>query len=159
MGALFEATSASVFRAVLLVTRDRVAAEDAVSGAYLKAIERWDLVSRHPKPVAWLVRVALNDSISTWRRARMLIPFQLAFAASISPASRDPDLVRAVAALPLRQRQVVALRVLLGLDTAETAEVMGIAPGTVTVHLHRAHTGLRERLGSSNDESRYIDGR
>ena len=71
MGALFEATSASVFRAVLLVTRDRVAAEDAVSGAYLKAIERWDLVSRHPKPVAWLVRVALNDSISTWRRARM----------------------------------------------------------------------------------------
>jgi DNA-directed RNA polymerase specialized sigma24 family protein len=33
--------------------------------------------------------------------------------------------------LPARQRQVVALRLILDLDTGSTAEELGIAPGTV----------------------------
>ena len=33
--------------------------------------------------------------------------------------------------LPVRQRQVVALRLFLDLDTARTAEVLSIAPSTV----------------------------
>ena len=37
----------------------------------------------------------------------------------------------AVLRLPGRQRQVVALRLFLDLDTSRTAEVLGIAPGTV----------------------------
>jgi DNA-directed RNA polymerase specialized sigma24 family protein len=48
--------------------------------------------------------------------------------------------------LPLRQRQVIALRVFLGFDTAATAQALGIAPGTVTAHLTRATSALREQL-------------
>lgn len=48
-----------------------------------------------------------------------------------------------MAGLPQRQRQVVALRIFLDLDTAATADVLGIAEGTVTAHLHRAMTALR----------------
>ena len=40
--------------------------------------------------------------------------------------------------LPARQRQVVALRLFLDLDTARTAQVLGIAPSTVKAHLARA---------------------
>ena len=45
--------------------------------------------------------------------------------------------------LPARQRQVVALRLFLDLDTAGTARVLGIAPGTVQAHLGRAMAALR----------------
>lgn len=142
----FASTHADVFRAVFLVTRNRAAAEDAVGSAYLKALERWAVVSAHPNPVAWLTRVALNDSISAWRRFRCQVPL---LSASDLPASEPgprADLVRAVAALPLRQRQVVALRILIGLDTQETGEVLAISAGTVTAHLHRALETLRDRL-------------
>ncbi len=48
--------------------------------------------------------------------------------------------------LPARQRQVVALRLILDLDTGRTAEVLGIAPGTVMAHMGRAIAALREDL-------------
>jgi len=58
----------------------------------------------------------------------------------------DADVLRAVRELPDRQRMVVALRILLELSTEETAAQLGIAPGTVTAHLHRALSSLRVRL-------------
>jgi RNA polymerase sigma factor (sigma-70 family) len=48
--------------------------------------------------------------------------------------------------LPARQRQVVALRVFLDLDTQRTAEVLGVAPSTVKAHLARALGALRDDL-------------
>ena len=50
--------------------------------------------------------------------------------------------------LPDRQRQVVALRLFLDLDTAQTASVLGIAAGTVTAHLARAIATLRQELAN-----------
>ena len=43
----------------------------------------------------------------------------------------------------LVQREVIALRVFVDLDTKATAYVLGIAPGTVTAHLSRAAAALR----------------
>lgn len=40
----------------------------------------------------------------------------------------------------------MALRVVLGLDTARTAEVLGIAEGTVTTHLFRALNRLEQEV-------------
>jgi DNA-directed RNA polymerase specialized sigma24 family protein len=48
--------------------------------------------------------------------------------------------------LPDRQRQVVALRLFLDLDTAQAADVLGIAAGTVTAHLARAIATLRQEF-------------
>jgi RNA polymerase sigma-70 factor (ECF subfamily) len=42
----------------------------------------------------------------------------------------------------------VALRVFLDLDTRATAAALGIAPGTVQAHLHRATKALRAELES-----------
>lgn len=70
-------------------------------------------------------------------------------------ASVDRELISALLRLPERQRQVVALRLFLDLDTAATAETLGIAPGTVTAHLARAIATLREELSpASREESR-----
>jgi RNA polymerase sigma-70 factor (sigma-E family) len=135
-------------RAVLASTGDTQAAEDLVAEAFARAWAAWRSVSRHPAPRAWVVRTALNTRVSWWRRRQR----EVALGQADGPASAsggdggdpiDTQLMAAVARLPLRQRQVVGLRLFLDLDTARTAEVLGIAPGTVTAHLTRAITALR----------------
>jgi hypothetical protein len=53
------------------------------------------------------------------------------------------DLQQAMSTLPERQRQVVALRLLCDLDERTTADLLGISPGSVKRHLHRATVALR----------------
>jgi RNA polymerase sigma-70 factor (ECF subfamily) len=55
-------------------------------------------------------------------------------------------LVAALRALPRRQAQVVALRDVHGLDSAEVADLIGISEGNVRVLLHRGRAALRLRL-------------
>jgi DNA-directed RNA polymerase specialized sigma24 family protein len=56
-----------VYRAVLLATRHPERAEDAVHEALARALARWDRVSVHENPRAWVIRVALNHHTSSWR--------------------------------------------------------------------------------------------
>jgi DNA-directed RNA polymerase specialized sigma24 family protein len=58
----------------------------------------------------------------------------------------DPALLVMLRSLPRRQREVVVLRILLDLDTAATARELGMAQGTVKVHLSRALAVLREQF-------------
>ena len=67
--------------------------------------------------------------------------------------SVDPRIMAALLRLPARQRQVVALRLFLDLDTAGTARVLGIAPGTVQAHLGRAMAALRDDLIPTRQEN------
>jgi RNA polymerase sigma-70 factor (ECF subfamily) len=60
----------------------------------------------------------------------------------------DAALLAEVRRLPLRQREVIALRVFLDLDTQTTAAALGIAPGTVGAHLSQAVATLRSRMSS-----------
>jgi DNA-binding CsgD family transcriptional regulator len=62
----------------------------------------------------------------------------------------DAALLAALRHLPDRQREVIALRVFLDLDTDTIAVHLGIAPGTVRAHLSRAVTTLRHELSPSD---------
>ncbi len=64
----------------------------------------------------------------------------------------DPEIMAALLRLPDRQRQVVALRVFLDLDTEQTAEVLGITPSAIKTHLHRALRALRGELASIREK-------
>jgi RNA polymerase sigma-70 factor (ECF subfamily) len=55
-------------------------------------------------------------------------------------------LIEALHLLPERQAQVVALRYVHGLDSAEVADLIGISEGNVRVLLHRGRAALRLRL-------------
>ena len=59
---------------------------------------------------------------------------------------------RALAALPRRQREVVVLRLMLEMDTAETAVTLGITEGTVKSTLSRAREVLADALGTDDRE-------
>jgi RNA polymerase sigma factor (sigma-70 family) len=139
--------------AVVVSVGDRDTAQDLVAEAFARAWASWPAVSRHPAPAAWVVRTALNAGVSRWRRRRREVAVaDLALVADRPAAggaaggSVDPRIMAALMRLPARQRQVVALRLFLDLDTERTAQVLGIAPGTVQAHLGRAMAALRDDL-------------
>ena len=132
---------------VAIVSRPQMA-EDQVAEAFAKAWVSWRKVSRHPAPRAWVVRTALNTGASWWRRRRGELP--LADHDLTAPAELDDGLdgavLTAIWRLPARQREVIALRIFLELDTATIARQLGIEAGTVRMHLSRGVTTLRQEL-------------
>jgi RNA polymerase sigma-70 factor (sigma-E family) len=143
----YAASRDDCMRVVLASTGDPVLAEELVAEAYARAWTSWPAVSRHPAPQAWVIRTALNVRVSWWRRRRREVEYtgQDAVAAA-QTAGVDAALMRMLMRLPARQREVIALRVFLDLDTESTAQVLGIAAGTVKAHLFRAVAALREQL-------------
>ncbi len=152
----YQASRDDCLRVVFASVGDRPAAEDLVAEAFARAWARWHTVSRHPAPAAWVVRTALNARVSWWRRHRREVELSRSGAetalrdggadGALDRELVDRTLVAALLRLPARQREVVALRIFLDLDTARTAQTLGIAPGTVTAHLARAMAALREEL-------------
>jgi RNA polymerase sigma-70 factor (sigma-E family) len=136
-------------RIVLISAGDTQLAEDLVAEAFSRAWMSWRKVRDHPAPLAWVVRTALNTRVSWWRRRRREVALDghdFAVTASQYPVL-DGSLVTALRRLPVRQREVIVLRLLLDLDTATTARVLGISAGTVGAHLHRGLAALRGELG------------
>jgi RNA polymerase sigma factor (sigma-70 family) len=142
----YAATKDAAFRAVVAIVGDRVAAEDAVSEAYARALARWASVRHHPQPFAWVLRTALNVQRSWWRRLRREHIAPPPEQRVEPPLPVDPALRAAIAKLPERQREILGLRLVAGLSGQETADLLGIAVATVNVHLHRALATLRSAL-------------
>jgi RNA polymerase sigma factor (sigma-70 family) len=150
----YESARDDCLRIVLLNVGDRQLAEDLVAEAFAKAWVSWRKVRNYQAPRAWVVRAALNANVSRWRRRRrevVLDGYDVAVP-SDDGGVLSGELVAALRGLPLRQREVVTLRLLLDLDTETTARLLGIAPGTVGVHLHRAAETLRSALTHPADQ-------
>ncbi len=148
----FEASWDPCLRAVAASTGDIQLAEEQVAEAFARAWAGWRKVSRHPAPRAWVVRTALNTGTSRWRRDRREVPL-VDHDVAAPPAGAtglDTAVLAALRRLPMRQREVLLLRVFLDLDIETTARQLQIAPGTVRAHLSRALTALRHELAQAN---------
>lgn len=150
----YESGRDACLRAVVASVGDRQLAEELVAEAFTRAWASWHHVSRHPAPSAWIVRTALNTRVSWWRRRRREVALDgdhdIAGTAA-DDQDLDPGLLAALRRLPERQREVIVFRVFLDLDTRTTAKILGIAPGTVTAHLSRAVTTLRDHLVTTDN--------
>jgi RNA polymerase sigma factor (sigma-70 family) len=148
------------FRTAYLLTGSAADAEDAVQTALVKA---WRALPRFRsgspfKP--WLLRIVANEAHNRRRSERRRGELSLRASAAHSPADAAPSpegaalgreqreaLLRAVESLGERDRDVIACRYFLELTEAETAEVLGVRPGTVKSRTARALERLREEVG------------
>ena len=147
---LFERHKDYVFRVAWGFLGDRELAEDVTQEVFLrlaKGRRRWRPRARLR---TLLYQIALNTCREIRRRrARDARLTSDAVTREDTVPARDPrlaDLARALDVLSQRQREAVVLRFYEGLDTRETAKVMGCRQGTVKSHLHRALEALRRAM-------------
>lgn len=147
----------SVVRLCIAVTGRPEVAEEVAQEAFVAAHRRWEQVSGFDSPEAWVRRAALNAAVSVLRRRRTELRLlgRLAFRRDRPPSAVQGewrDMWKAVAALPRRQAQVVALIYLEDRSAADTARVLGLTENTVRTHLRRALEALSEPLRGWKDD-------
>jgi RNA polymerase sigma-70 factor (ECF subfamily) len=132
------------------LTGSREAAEDVAQESLLALHRRWDDLHLIDNPRAYVRRTCANLSVS-WVRRRVREVHAVLRLQGLRPTPTPVDdatdaFWNAVRRLPRRQAQVVALHYGYDLSVDGVAETLGLAPGTVKVHLHRARTALEPHL-------------
>jgi RNA polymerase sigma-70 factor (ECF subfamily) len=128
-----------------LVTGSVSDAEELVQDAFVRLVPRWSTVSTYDDPEAWVRRVAMRLAVSRWRRGQVAARGLLRLAERedvTEPDGGEVDLARALAGLPVGQRQVLVLHHVVGLPVDLVAAELGIAPGTVKSRLSRGRAAL-----------------
>lgn len=128
-------------------------AEDVVQDVFVRLL-RPGGAAVPERPGAYLRRAVANECVSHWRRRRRErltdeVP------ESACHDSADASVTRlvvrnAVARLPLRMRQVIALGFLEGMSDADVAQALGVTPITVRTTRARALRHLRGLLAEQD---------
>ncbi len=149
---LWRAEYAQVLRTAYLITGDREEASDVAQEAFARAYERWRTVAALDRPGAWVQRVAANLAISWRRRERVRRRTPQPAIEAFSQDLPEPELMRALRALPPAQRAAVVLRYYTDQSIEETARALGKRPGTIRALTSQGVQRLRELL--STEEAR-----
>ncbi len=134
-------------------TSHSATSEDLAQEALIKLLEHWSTVSAMTHPWLWLRTVAINLTISQWRRTnaaeRVVDDLRTQLASDRGTDSSESDLIDlldCVARLPERQRDAVLLRHYGHFSVEETADAIGCAAGTVKSLTHRGLSQLQTDL-------------
>jgi RNA polymerase sigma-70 factor (sigma-E family) len=154
---LYVAHYAGLVRLAVLLLRDQGLAEDVVQDAFVAMHRRWDRVDPDKAP-AYLRQAVVNRSRSALRHRGVVARHRPEPAPDAPPADasvlrieRRTAVLDALAALPTRQREVLALRYFLDLSEADIARTLGISRGAVKSHASRGAAALRARLSREED--------
>ena len=152
--ALYRDARDDVYAYVVTLLRSRSAAEDVTAQAFERAFRKarsYDPGKGGPR--AWLfgiARYAALDELRRGKRVATLVAEPVDAAAATDEAAEralERAVVRnALATLPPRDREIVALKFLAGLDNAEIAAVLGVSASNAGTQLHRAMTKLRRAV-------------
>lgn len=160
VSALYAAHWRQLVRLSVLLVRDMGTAEEVVQDAFVAMHGRWRRLRDPDKALAYLRQSVVNRSRSVLRH-RSVVTRHIAREASASlPTGPGADqqvladerravVLNALAALPRRQREVLALRYYLDLSEAEIADTLGISRGAVKSHASRGSAALRKQLSQS----------
>ena len=145
----------AVLRYLVHLVGDRHLAEDLTSATFERALKDWRRYDpERGRPSVWLVEVARRVALDHFRRDGRRRAREERYAAEVAREVPGPDAPRGFSAdvrealgrLSRAERELVALRVVLGLDAAETGRVAGMSPSAVGSALHRALTKLRQEV-------------
>ena len=141
-----------IARALSLSLRNPDLGAEAADEAFVRACQRWPEVATFTNPQGWVYRVGMNWARSWLRRTRrerekrpLIVKEEMAEDPIV-----DVELERAMATLTPGHRTVVVARFFMGWSIQETAEALGLRPGTVKSRLSRA---LKQLAGELEDSS------
>ncbi|MGH7289095.1 MAG: sigma-70 family RNA polymerase sigma factor [Myxococcota bacterium] len=167
-GALVRRESGKLLAVARRILRSEEEAQDAVQDALLSAFQNLDRFEGGSRLSTWLHRITVNAALMRLRSKKRrredsieeLLPGFAEDGHHLAPVSAPRDaaldeiasaqvaaIVRAaIDELPESYRVVLVLRDVEGLDTAETADALGIGPDAAKMRLHRARQALRTLL-------------
>jgi RNA polymerase sigma-70 factor (ECF subfamily) len=148
----------AVYRVARRVLGSHEAADEAAQETFVRAWRSIGGFRGDAQLSTWLIRIALNVS-RTLAAARprteplddadRLAGGETAADALVAHRESGAELRRAVALLPPRQREVVALKVYSDMTYDDVAEAMGLSVGAVKAHFHQAVSNLRRRMSGA----------
>jgi RNA polymerase sigma-70 factor (sigma-E family) len=149
----------TLLRTAFLIVSDLQEAEDIVQETLIEVARRWPRVRRMEHPVAYARRILVNRAVSrAGRRARAngeltgeTPPEGAGEGVSPDAIETHDELMRALAALPPRQRAVLVLRYFLDLPEAEVAAALKCSLGTVKSTASRGLARLEQTMRPAND--------
>jgi RNA polymerase sigma factor (sigma-70 family) len=152
--ALFRECAPDVHAYAISLLGDRAAAEDITALAFERLYRSRARLDRgRGTPRAWLFSIARNAALDELRRRRRKPHHALDEGLSVAGAAGEEELERvarrasvhaALAALPVRERELVLLKFHGQLSNSELARALGISESNAGTRLHRALTHLRE---------------
>lgn len=162
---LYAAHWRALVRLSTLLVRDVGTAEEVVQDAFVAVHGRWGRLRDPDKALAYLRQTVVNRSRSVLRHRKVVdrhVEREAGYGEPTAPgadqallaAARRTAVLDALAELPTRQREVLALRYYLDLSEAQIADTLGISRGAVKSHASRGAAALRERLGAQLEELR-----
>ena len=153
---LYVAHYASLVRLAALLVRHSGEAEEIVQDAFVAMHGRWGRLREPDKAVGYLRRSVVNAARSAHRhhdvRDRHLLGERSTRDVQRSAASAEQgalagesraEMMRALDALPQRQREVLVLRYFADMTEAQVAETLGISLGSVKAYGSRGIAALR----------------
>lgn len=157
LAAVAEAHLDTVLGYLAHLVRDRDLAEELTAETFARACAGWRRFDpARGSAVAWLCTLARSVALDHFRAERRRRGREARYAAETPEAVEatgldaalglSPGLARALGRLSRAEREVVALRVVLELDGAEAARVLGVSASACSSLLHRAMGKLREEM-------------
>ena len=150
---LYRSSRDDIYAYAFTLLRDRVAAEDVTALTFERAYRRRRTFDRRRgEERAWLFGIARNAALDELRRRRRLATLvsepqdldQASVEDGAEVALRRTTVREALAQLPGREREVVALKFHGGLSNAELARVLGIGESAAGTLLYRTMEKLRK---------------
>lgn len=157
--AYFRARRDGVRRTAYLLCGDWHRADDHAQAAFVALHRHWWRIRDKAALDAWmrrtLVRSVVDESRRPWRRERSADVVEAGSVASgADGVATRHVLVDGLRSVPPRQRAVLVLRYLEGLDVAGTAAALGCSEGTVKSQTSHGLAALRAVLGDALDDLR-----
>jgi RNA polymerase sigma-70 factor (sigma-E family) len=150
---LFRAHAVSLVRLAMLLVGDQQSAEDVVQDAFLRLYRGLAGLRDRDKALPYLRTSVVNGARSALRARRRALLRRAAHQPAVwsaESAALDGEdrraVLAAVARLPRRSREVLALRYYLDLPDHEIAETLGVSRGTVSSTASRAMAALTREL-------------
>jgi RNA polymerase sigma factor (sigma-70 family) len=148
---LFAAEHDRLYRALYLIVGSGQEAEDLMQDAVLQVLERWEKIQN---PEGYLYRSALNATRSRFRRLAMIARRAVAPSEMQDPflvADLRDEVMRALSAIPQRQRAALVLVDLLDFTSQDAARVLGVTAASVRSLASLGRASLKRSLEAEDD--------